>query len=88
MFIVNSDGNICEEVKSIKIRDSKNKTEIPISFCENYNDKTNLSGVIINNICFGVYKKEDGIIIFQDIIDALKRGEILFDLRNYEDVKE
>lgn len=52
MFIVNSDGNICEDIKSIKLRSSMNKTKIPISLCENYNDKNNLSGIIINNNCF------------------------------------
>ena len=88
MFIVNDRGNICEEMKSIKLRVFTNKTEIPLLLCEKYDDKTNLSGIIINNNCFGVYKKEDGSIIFQEIINSLQRGKALFDLRKYGSVKE
>lgn len=47
-----------------------------------------LSVLYINNKEFGIYRKSFGEAIFQEIINALKRGEILFDLRKYEDVKK
>ena len=47
-----------------------------------------LSVIYINDKEFGIYRKSFGEAIFQEIINALKRGEILFDLRKYEDVKE
>lgn len=47
-----------------------------------------LSVLYINNKEFGIYRKSFGEAIFQEIINALKRGKILFDLRKYEDVKE
>lgn len=47
-----------------------------------------LSVIYINDKEFGIYRKSFGEAIFEEIINALKRGEILFDLRKYEDVKE
>ena len=47
-----------------------------------------LSVIYINDKEFGIYRKSFGEAIFQEIINALKRGEILFDLRKYEDIKE
>lgn len=47
-----------------------------------------LSVIYINDKEFGIYTKSFGEAIFGEIINALKRGEILFDLRKYEDIKE
>lgn len=47
-----------------------------------------LSVIYINDKEFGIYRKSFGEAIFEEIINALKRGEILFDLRKYEDIKE
>lgn len=47
-----------------------------------------LSVIYINDKAFGIYRKSFGEAIFGEIINALKRGEILFDLRKYEDIKE
>lgn len=47
-----------------------------------------ISVIYINDKEFGIYRKSFGEAIFEEIINALKRGEILFDLRKYEDVKE
>ena len=47
-----------------------------------------LSVIYINDKKFGIYRKSFGEAIFEEIINALKRGEILFDLRKYEDIKE
>lgn len=47
-----------------------------------------ISVIYINDKEFGIYRKSFGEAIFEEIINALKRGEILFDLRKNEDVKE
>lgn len=47
-----------------------------------------LSVIYINDKEFGIYRKSFGEAIFGEIINALERGEILFDLRKYEDIKE
>lgn len=47
-----------------------------------------LSVLYINDKEFGIYRKSFGESIFQEIINALKRGEILFDLRKYGSIEE
>lgn len=54
----------------------------------NYKDKLEVMAICVNDKVFGIYEKQSAKEIFQEIVNALKRKEILFDLRNYEKGKE
>lgn len=93
MFIVNDMGNICEEVRSVKIDLRKNESTMDKVLKKKEKLEKELeyefeiAVIYVNDKEFGSYSKKAGEAIFHEIISALNRREILFDLKLYNNTR-